>query len=71
MNIEFSVVQESGWHHSRLSNRNPSRCWLYLAFGGFPAGLFVYWIADNIISLVQNTLIYVPSGSGVEERDTA
>ncbi len=29
-----------------------------LAVGGFPAGLFVYWIASNSISFVQNYLIY-------------
>ena len=29
-----------------------------LAVGGFPAGLFVYWVASNVISIGQNYLIY-------------
>jgi YidC/Oxa1 family membrane protein insertase len=29
-----------------------------LAVGGFPAGLFVYWVASNVISIVQNLIIY-------------
>lgn len=29
-----------------------------LAVGGFPAGLFVYWVASNTISIIQNYLIY-------------
>lgn len=32
----------------------------FMAFAGFPAGLFVYWIANNLISLVQNILIHTP-----------
>ena len=31
---------------------------VFLAIGGFPAGLFVYWIASNSISFGQNYLIY-------------
>lgn len=31
---------------------------LFLAIGDFPAGLFVYWISSNLITLVQNYLIY-------------
>lgn len=31
-----------------------------MAFGGFPAGLFIYWIASNLITFVQNVLIYKP-----------
>lgn len=30
----------------------------FLAFSGFPAGLFVYWVASNCITLVQNYAIY-------------
>lgn len=29
-----------------------------LAVGGFPAGLFVYWVSSNLISIVQNLIIY-------------
>jgi membrane protein insertase Oxa1/YidC/SpoIIIJ len=34
----------------------------------FPAGLFVYWVTSNVISIVQNLLIYrnVPK-PGAEE----
>lgn len=31
---------------------------LFLALGGFPAGLFVYWIASNLITLCRNHLVY-------------
>ena len=31
---------------------------LFLAFGGFPSGLFVYWIASNTITLCQNLILY-------------
>ncbi len=36
----------------------------------FPAGLFVYWVTSNIISIFQNLLIYrnVPK-SGVEDDE--
>ena len=30
----------------------------FLAFSGFPAGLFVYWVASNCITFVQNYTIY-------------
>lgn len=30
----------------------------FLAFNGFPAGLFIYWIASNVITFCQNFLIY-------------
>lgn len=31
---------------------------IFLALSGFPAGLFVYWIASNLITFGQNYLIY-------------
>lgn len=31
---------------------------LFLAFSGFPAGLFVYWVASNTITLCQNLILY-------------
>lgn len=31
---------------------------LFLAFNGFPAALFIYWIASNLITFGQNYLIY-------------
>jgi len=30
----------------------------FLAFSGFPSGLFVYWITSNVITFVQNYVIY-------------
>lgn len=41
-----------------------------LAVGGFPAGLFVYWVASNVISVFQNLIIYrnVPK-TGPEEGE--
>ena len=31
---------------------------LFLAFSGFPAGLFVYWVTSNTITLCQNLILY-------------
>ena len=31
---------------------------LFLAFGGFPSGLFVYWVTSNVITLCQNLILY-------------
>ncbi|CAN5596850.1 hypothetical protein BH24ACT21_BH24ACT21_06950 [soil metagenome] len=39
---------------------------VFMALGGFPAGLFVYWIANNLIAVVQNALIYLPFNNAVE-----
>lgn len=41
-----------------------------LAVGGFPAGLFVYWVSSNVISIFQNLLIYrnVPR-TGTESKE--
>ncbi|CAN5803572.1 hypothetical protein BH23ACT11_BH23ACT11_18510 [soil metagenome] len=38
---------------------------IFMVLGGFPAGLFVYWIANNLIALVQNVLIYFPLRTAV------
>ena len=42
---------------------------IFMALGGFPTGLFVYWIANNLIALVQNVLIYAPSVGNAAERE--
>ena len=42
----------------RLMRMLPLVFGVVLAVGGFPAGLFVYWVASNTISIVQNYLIY-------------
>ena len=44
----------------RLMRILPPFFGVFMAVGGFPAGLFIYWIANNIISLIQNVLIYTP-----------
>ena len=31
---------------------------LFLAFSGFPSGLFVYWVTSNVITLCQNLILY-------------
>ena len=44
----------------------------FMALGGFPAGLFVYWIANNLIAFVQNVVVYaspVRSAPGHEQRE--
>ena len=38
---------------------------MFMVLGNFPAGLFVYWIANNLIALIQNILIYSPSTDAV------
>ncbi len=40
----------------------------FMAFGNFPAGLFVYWIANNLISLIHNILIYHPFENNAIKR---
>ncbi|MGB3633960.1 MAG: membrane protein insertase YidC [Rubrobacteraceae bacterium] len=41
----------------------------FMALGNFPAGLFVYWIANNFIALVQNILIYHPLENNAIDRE--
>lgn len=41
----------------------------FMTLGGFPSGLFVYWISNNLIALVQNTLIYQPFHGGTIKRE--
>lgn len=42
---------------------------VFMIFGNFPAGLFVYWIASNLITFVQNIFAYLPSGPGDSENE--
>lgn len=61
-----------------LRHTEPQQRWLmrflpvvfgaFMAFGGFPAGLFVYWIANNVIAFVQNVLIYLPTNNAAGHR---
>ncbi|HET7479618.1 MAG TPA: membrane protein insertase YidC [Rubrobacteraceae bacterium] len=49
----------------------------FLAFSGFPAGLFVYWVASNCITFTQNYVIYhrhphtAPAKNGSEDAKGA
>ncbi len=40
----------------------------FLAFGGFPSGLFVYWVTSNTITFSQNLIIYSRSPKSVPEE---
>jgi YidC/Oxa1 family membrane protein insertase len=42
-----------------------------LVVGGFPAGLFVYWVSSNVISIVQNLIIYrnVPKAEAGDKEE--
>ena len=44
---------------------------LFLAFGGFPSGLFVYWVTSNAITLCQNLILYrnTPAKATEAERN--
>lgn len=53
----------------RLMRILPPVFGVFMAVGGFPAGLFIYWIASNLITFVQNVLIYVPFHREVGERN--
>lgn len=52
----------------RLMRILPPVFGVFMAVGGFPAGLFIYWIASNLITFVQNILIYIPFRKA-EDRD--
>lgn len=44
----------------RLMRLLPPVFGVFMAITGFPAGLFVYWISNNLITFIQNVLIYTP-----------
>lgn len=61
--LTMSVAQEPALQHTapqqkRLMRLLPPVFGLFLAVGSFPAGLFVYWISSNLITLLQNLFIY-------------
>ncbi len=43
----------------------------FLAFGGFPSGLFVYWVTSNTITFCQNLIVYGRSPKAVPEETTS
>lgn len=68
------VSQEIAMQNTAPEQKRIMR-FLPLVFGivllRFPAGLFVYWVTSNVISIVQNFLIYrnVPKAQPIEERE--
>ena len=66
---EITLRNNTAPQQRRLMRFLPVVFGSFMAFGGFPAGLFVYWIANNLIALVQNILIYAPFGNGAQGRE--
>ena len=68
------VSQEIAMQNTAPEQKRIMR-FLPLVFGivllRFPAGLFVYWVTSNVISIFQNLLIYrnVPKAKSGEERE--
>ena len=61
--VTMTAAQEISARHAAPEQRKlmrflPLVFGVVLAVGGFPAGLFVYWIASNTISIGQNYLVY-------------
>jgi YidC/Oxa1 family membrane protein insertase len=42
----------------------------FLAFGGFPSGLFVYWVTSNTITFSQNLIVYGRPSKPVPKEET-
>ena len=58
MGAQEFAARRAAPEQRRLMRMLPLVFGMVLAVGGFPAGLFVYWLASNTISIVQNYLIY-------------
>lgn len=63
--LTMMAAQEIPLRHAAAQGRQLVRLLapasgLFMALAGFPAGLFVYWISNNLITLVQNIAIYRP-----------
>ena len=52
------AMKNTAPEQKRIMRLLPPIFGVVLAVGGFPAGLFVYWVTSNIISIFQNLLIY-------------
>lgn len=63
------LLRDTAPQQRRLMRFLPAVFGAFMAFGGFPAGLFVYWIANNLIALVQNVVIYALPSSGAPGRE--
>ncbi len=74
--VTMMAAQEISARHAAPEQRQLMRLLplvfgVVLAVGGFPAGLFVYWVASNVISVVQNYLIYRNAPSPSAAQNTA
>jgi YidC/Oxa1 family membrane protein insertase len=52
------AIRRTAPQQKQLMRAMPLVFGLFLAFGGFPSGLFVYWVTSNIITLCQNLILY-------------
>ena len=52
------TIRRANSRQKGLMRAMPLILGLFLAFSGFPAGLFVYWITSNTITLCQNLILY-------------
>lgn len=74
--VTMMAAQEISARHAAPEQRQLMRLLplvfgVVLAVGGFPAGLFVYWVASNVISVVQNYLIYRNAPNSSAAQNTA
>jgi YidC/Oxa1 family membrane protein insertase len=52
------TIRNTAPQQAQLMRMMPLVFGAFLAFSGFPSGLFVYWITSNCITFVQNYVIY-------------
>lgn len=52
------TIRRTDPQQKQLMRAMPLAFGLFLAFGGFPSGLFVYWVTSNTITLCQNLILY-------------
>ena len=52
------AIRRTAPQQKQLMRAMPLIFGLFLAFGGFPSGLFVYWVTSNTITLCQNLVLY-------------
>ncbi len=58
MTAQEIAMKNTAPEQKRIMRLLPPVFGIVLAVGGFPAGLFVYWVSSNVISVVQNLIIY-------------
>src|SRR5829696_7504788 len=52
------TIRNTAPQQAQLMRMMPLVFGAFLAFSGFPSGLFVYWITSNLITFAQNYVIY-------------